>query len=76
MRDRPIDLPVAAIGGPVRTLAEPISVRVWVCLPREGYVQVDGRARAYSPTAGKIEFTDRHGRTGDVWVWAAAIQRR
>lgn len=32
-----------------------------------------GEATAYSHRAGHVRYTDEHGRTGSVWVWAAAI---
>ncbi|CAM3815966.1 Transposase [Occultella aeris] len=76
MRDAPLDIPPAAIGIPIRPLDPPIPVKVWVSFPRTGFVQVDGRATAYSPRAGRVEFIDEHGRNGAVWVWATAIQRR
>lgn len=76
MRDQPANLPMAAIGGPVSKFNPPVPVRAWVCLPRQGYVQLDGVATEYSPTAGHVRYIDPNGRTGMVWLWAGAITRR
>lgn len=75
MHARPTDLPPKAIGEPVRRLDPPVLVRVWVLFPRQGFVQVDGSADAYSPVAGHVRF-ELHGLSGDTWVWANAITRR
>lgn len=76
LRALPPDLPMAALGGPITRLPEPLPVQAWVLFPRTGYVRVDGEATAYTPRAGHIRFHDEDGRTGSVWVWANAITRR
>lgn len=74
VRDRPVDLPPRAVGMAVRTVEQPVPVHAWVCLPRRGYVEVEGYA-VYSPRAGRVRFVDDKGLAGLVCLWAAAITR-
>ena len=76
MRDWATDVPLAARGTPVKDMDPPVPVTFWVHVSGEGYVQLQGRATAYTSTAGHIAYTDEHGRESNVWVWASAIRRR
>lgn len=75
MRDGALTLPLVAHGLPITRLDSPIPVRVWVPRARHGWVQLDGRATAYTAVAAFVEYVDEHGRTGQVWVWAGAVTR-
>lgn len=75
MRDAALTLPLAAYGQPVRRLDPPVPVRVWVPRDRRGWVQLDGKANAYTALAAHVEYVDEHGRIGHVWVWAGAVAR-
>jgi len=76
MREAAHSLPMKALGGPMTQAREPIEVMVWVFRPRHGFVQVPGRAVTWTPRAVRVEVTDEHARTEEVWVWANAVQRQ
>lgn len=76
MRDWATDVPLAARGAPVKDLDPAVPVRFWAHVSGEGYIQMQGRATAYTPISGHVVYTDEHGREGSVWAWASAITRR
>lgn len=75
MREWLRSLPTVAIGEPVRQLEVPVGVRAWVVHPRDGWIQIEGKAVAYTAIAGRVGYTEEHGRVGSVWTWAAGIER-
>lgn len=75
MRDRSEGLPLAAVGAPLTAARAPIAVRAWVSRPRQGVVQLEGRAVAWTPHAVRVELVDEHSRTEEVWGWANAVER-
>lgn len=76
MREAAETLPPLAIGGPIRELEVPIPVIAWLSLPRQGPTRLEAEAIAWTQRAGHLRYRDQHGREGNVWVWANAIERR
>lgn len=75
MRDAAETLPPPAIGGPIRELEAPIPVTAWLSFPRQGPTRLEAEATAWTPRAGHVRYHDQHGREGNAWVWANAIER-
>lgn len=76
MRERADSLPMNATGYPVHALDPPSPVLVWITKPGRGPLQVQALATGWTARAGRIEYTDEHGRSETIWVWANAIERQ